>query len=109
RFWAAPKTLGTASPTPPARWAGFFMDLPAVAGTYGLLWSSQMPLVPRRQFGQEAAHGEGEGVTEQGLHLLEKAVAQEEPGGEEPPGQALAHGLRVGHHLRGDGEGGRGL
>lgn len=68
-----------------------------------------MPLVPRRQFGQEAAHGEGEGVTEQGLHLLEKAVAQEEPGGEEPPGQALAHGLRVGHHLRGDGEGGRGL
>ena len=64
-----------------------------------------MPLVPRRQFGQEAAHGEGEGVAEQGLHLLEKAVAQEEPGGEEPPGQALAHGLRVGHHLRGDGEG----
>ena len=39
-----------------------------------------MPLVPRRQFGQEAAHGEGEGVAEQGLHLLEKAVAQEEPG-----------------------------
>ena len=66
-----------------------------------------MPLVPRRQFGQEAAHGEGEGVAEQGLHLLEKAVAQEEPGGEEPPGQALAppgllhkEGAEVGGEVR---------
>lgn len=54
------KTLGTASPD--ARRPGgpvfLWIFLPWLE-PYGLLWSRQMPLVPRRQFGQEAAQGRG--------------------------------------------------